>query len=362
MKHEKNLSRSLSIRLFLQLTGTLLLFTFGSVALYMIILLVFGMFVWQGDEPIYILGTWIRARQEPLGLLYLVTGYIFIIHHYWTKPFHYLQNVIDAAKIVSSPDDQLVELPSALDDLEGQLNQIKITTLTSQRAAKEAEQRKSDLVTYLAHDLKTPFTSVIGYLTLLRDEQNMSPEMRQRYQNIALDKAERLDDLINEFFDITRFNLSHIELNKQRINLTLMLQQLSSEFAPMLKDKNLNIALKAPEGIMLRCDPDKLQRVFDNLLRNAVNYSYENSVIRIEAVPLGKEILLVFENDGETISEDKLNRLFEQFYRLDTARGTRRGGAGLGLAIAKEIVELHGGQIRAVSENEIIRFEVRLPL
>lgn len=362
MKHEKNLSRSLSIRLFLQLVATIILFTFGSVALYMIALLVFGMFTWYGDEPLYILGSWVRARQELLGLLYLLAGYIFIIHHYWSKPFHYLQNVIDAAKIVSGQDDQLVELPSALSELEGQLNQIKITTLTSQRAAKEAEQRKSDLVTYLAHDLKTPITSVIGYLTLLRDEQNMSPEMRQRYQNIALDKAERLDDLINEFFDITRFNLSHIELNKQRINLTLMLQQLSSEFAPMLRDKNLKITLDAPEGIMLRCDPDKLQRVFDNLLRNAVNYSYEDSVIRIKASPSEKEVLLVFENDGETISEDKLNRLFEQFYRLDTARGTRRGGAGLGLAIAKEIVDLHGGQIRALSQDEIIRFEVRLPM
>lgn len=362
MKHEKNLSRSLSIKLFLQMIAAIILFTFGSIALYIIAQFVFGLFVWQGDEPLYILGTWIRARQDLVGLLYLMAGYIIIFHHYWTKPFHYLQNVIDASKIVSSQDDQLVELPSALSDLEGQLNQIKVTTLTSQRAAKEAEQRKSDLVTYLAHDLKTPITSVIGYLTLLRDEQNMSAEMRQRYQSIALDKAERLDDLINEFFDITRFNLSHIELNKQRINLTLMLQQLSSEFAPMLRDKDLKISLDAPEGIMLRCDPDKLQRVFDNLLRNAVNYSYEGSVIRIKASPSEKEVLLVFENDGETISEDKLNRLFEQFYRLDTARGTRRGGAGLGLAIAKEIVDLHGGQIRALSHDEIIRFEVRLPM
>lgn len=377
MKREKNLSRSLSIRLFVQLISTIILFTIGSAALYMVALLMFGMFTWQGDELIYILGSWVRLREGPLALLYLIVGYIFIIHHYWTKPFRYLQNVIDAAKIVSSPDDHLVELPSALSDLEGQLNQIKVTTLTSQRAAKEAEQRKSDLVTYLAHDLKTPITSVIGYLTLLRDEQNMSPEMRQRYQNIALDKAERLDDLINEFFDITRFNLSHIELNKQRINLTLMLQQLASEFAPMLRDKNLKISLDAPEGIMLRCDPDKLQRVFDNLLRNAVNYSYENSVIRIKASlsgqdaagqaapgqsPSRQEVLLTFENDGETISADKLGRLFEQFYRLDTSRGTRRGGAGLGLAIAKEIVELHGGSILALSQDEVIRFEVVLPL
>ena len=185
--------------------------------------------------------------------------------------------------------------------------------------------------------------------------------MRKRYQNIALDKAERLDDLINEFFEITRFNLSHIELNRQQINLTLMLQQLISEFAPMLQEKGLSVSLSAPEGIVLKCDPDKLQRVFDNLLRNAVNYSYENTAIQITASPEGDHILLVFENNGDTISEEKLSRLFEQFYRLDTSRGTRCGGAGLGLAIAKEIVELHGGTIKALSADDIIRFEIYLP-
>ncbi|WP_425755422.1 sensor histidine kinase [Ihubacter sp. rT4E-8] len=361
MKREKSLSRRLSVRLFLQMIATVFLFTFGSVAAYMILLMVFGMFVWQGDEPIYVLGLWVRARQDILGLLYLMAGYIFIVYHYWSKPFHYLQDVIDASKIISSQDDRLAELSPALSDLETQLNQIKVTTLASQRAAKEAEQRKSDLVTYLAHDLKTPITSVIGYLTLLRDEQDISADMRKRYQNIALDKAERLDDLINEFFEITRFNLSHIELNRQQINLTLMLQQLISEFAPMLQEKGLSVSLSAPEGIVLKCDPDKLQRVFDNLLRNAVNYSYENTAIQITASPEGDHILLVFENNGDTISEEKLSRLFEQFYRLDTSRGTRCGGAGLGLAIAKEIVELHGGTIKALSADDIIRFEIYLP-
>lgn len=272
------------------------------------------------------------------------------------------------------------------------------------RAAKEAEQRKNDLVTYLAHDLKTPITSVIGYLTLLRDEPQISDEMRSRYMNIALDKAERLDDLINEFFEITRFNLSHISLEKKQINLSLMLQQLTYEFQPMLAEKNLTCSLNAPENLMLRCDPDKLQRVFDNLLRNAVNYSFPNSEIKITAFEeisqnagdttasgrtgssayifdsqtksaadspadlFGSQtksttgsIRLIFENRGDTISREKLDRLFEQFYRLDSSRSTKSGGAGLGLAIAKEIAELHGGRITAFSENEIIRFEVILP-
>ena len=133
----------------------------------------------------------------------------------------------------------------------------------------------------------------------------------------------------------------------------------------MLDAKHLTTQLQSEDSIMLRCDPDKLQRVFDNLLRNAVNYSFENSPIRItakvEKLP-SPHVLLTSENYGDTISEEKLTRLFEQFYRLDTSRSTRSGGAGLGLAIAKEIVELHGGTITAFSENDIIRFEVALPL
>ena len=242
------------------------------------------------------------------------------------------------------------------------MNQIKMTALNNQRAAREAEQRKNDLVTYLAHDLKTPITSVIGYLTLLHDEQQISEEIRQRYLSIALDKSERLDDLINEFFEITRFNLSHISLEKKQINLSLMLDQLLYEFQPMLKEKRLECQLNVADGIMMRCDPDKLQRVFDNLLRNAVNYSFENSSIRITAKTGINNVLLTFENDGDTISKEKLSRIFEQFYRLDTSRSSGSGGAGLGLAIAKEIVELHGGTIRAFSENDIIRFDVSLPL
>ena len=346
----------------LRMIIALIVYTFIGIAGYMAAVLIFGLFTWQPDNPIYQLANWAQLRFEWFVLLYFGVGYFLIIRHYWNQPFRYLQEVVDATKIVSSQDDDLVSLTPQLSELEGELNQIKMTALSSQREAREAEQRKNDLVTYLAHDLKTPITSAIGYLTLLHDEPQISEEMRQRYLSIALDKSQRLDDLINEFFEITRFNLSHISLEKKQINLSLMLDQLLYEFQPMLTAKNLECQLKVPEGVMMRCDPDKLQRVFDNLLRNAVNYSFENSSIRITAKTGINNVLLTFENDGDTISKEKLSRIFEQFYRLDTARSSGSGGAGLGLAIAKEIVELHGGTIRAFSENDIIRFDVSLPL
>lgn len=357
----KSLSMRLAWQSFLRMIIACILLLVSGIGIYFFALIFFNAFTWQGDEWLYRLATWISYRLLWFYLLYYGAGFLLILHHYWFKPFRYFQQLIDATEIVNRQDDQLVELSPQLSELEARLNQFKVTSMNNRRAAREAEQRKNDLVTYLAHDLKTPITSLIGYLTLLRDDPEISENMRQRYISITLDKAERLDDLINEFFEITRFNLSHITLEKRQINLSLMLQQLVYEFQPMLQDKNLTCILSADDNLMLVCDPDKLQRVFDNLLRNAVNYSYPYSEIRITAKDDTAGLTLIFENHGDTISKEKLTRLFEQFYRLDTARSSHSGGAGLGLAIAKEITELHGGQILAFSEDNLIRFTVRLP-
>ena len=129
----------------------------------------------------------------------------------------------------------------------------------------------------------------------------------------------------------------------------------------MLREKQLTCAINAPEDVMLRCDAKKMQRVFDNLLRNAVMYSYEGTQIEIAVVPQGENLSVTFVNHGDTIPPEHLKRIFEQFYRLDLARGTG-GGAGLGLAIAKQIVERHGGAIEAESEEERISFKIILPI
>ena len=215
---------------------------------------------------------------------------------------------------------------------------------------------------YLAHDLKTPLTSVIGYLTLLQDEPQISAELRARYTGIALDKALRLEDLVNEFFDITRFNLTALTLELERIDLTRMLSQIVSEFTPILAEKGLFWQTDLAPGVELICDPDKLERVLDNLIRNAINYSYENSAISLAMSAQAESVQIVVKNHGRTIPPDKLGRIFEQFFRLDSSRSSSTGGAGLGLAISKEIVELHHGTIHAASENESIAFTVRLPL
>lgn len=317
---------------------------------------------WSGSEWLYPFLSWAQDYVLLLYALTTLTGWMVISYLFLSRPLRYLDELVAAAEQLAHPGDDPVVLPPAMESVANQLNVVRQQALRDAWAAKEAEQRKNDLIVYLAHDLKTPLTSVIGYLNLLRDEPQISAEQRSRYTGIALEKAERLEELINEFFDITRFNLSHLELERQPIDLGRMLEQVVSEFQPIFLERGLQCHLELPNRLFYECDPDKLARVFDNLLRNAAYYALPNTTVWIACRVRQKEIVLTFSNTGKTIPQEKLDRIFEQFFRLDSSRATRTGGAGLGLAIAREIVELHGGTIRADSAEDRITFTVSLPL
>lgn len=335
-------------------------------------------FMWRGHFAdtvvgfldLYIYGDYKRSLEVYQRVfrnnesLFFMLGAIFIFFivmriylKNFTRYFNEINGAIDALMRENAID---VTLSVELAATEKKINHIIHTLEQRKLAAELAEQRKNDLVVYLAHDLKTPLTSVIGYLTLLRDERQISEELREKYLNISLEKAERLEDLINEFFEITRFNLSNMTLEYSRVNLTRLLEQIAFEFGPMLAEKRLTCTLEAAPDIMIKCDVDKMQRVFDNLLRNAVNYSFENDEIRIRVTQDERDVHITFTNHGNTIPPDRLERIFEQFYRLDSSRGSGSGGAGLGLAIARKIVESHNGTITARSGDEVIEFEVVL--
>lgn len=253
-----------------------------------------------------------------------------------------------------------ISLAPELFPIERKMNLAKHTIERQKSDMLTAEQRKNDLVMYLAHDLKTPLASAVSYLNLLRDEGEISEELREKYLSISLAKAERLEDLINEFLEIAKYNLSGITLQYSEINLALLLEQLVYEFQPILDKKSLTCRLEITDGLIWKCDADKMQRVFDNLLRNAAIYSFEGTEITVTAERDSNNLTLRFSNHGSTIPKEKLERIFEQFYRLDTGRDT--SGSGLGLAIAKQIVTLHRGTITAASENDLTVFTVTLPI
>ena len=246
-------------------------------------------------------------------------------------------------------------------ELYAQMVEIKSTMQKHEQTLKEEAARKNDLIVYLAHDLKTPLTSVIGYLSLLQEVPEMPAEQRARYIGITLDKAQRLEQLINEFFDITRYNLQQIHLERESINLTYMLMQLTDEFYPILNAHGNTIRLQTDEELTVYGDAEKLARVFNNILKNAVAYSYPDTEITVRAEEREQEVHIFFCNKGKTISPHKLEAIFEKFFRLDEARSANTGGAGLGLAIAKEIVTIHGGSITASSEDELTTFHIVLP-
>lgn len=317
---------------------------------------------WHADERLYQVLYWIQVHIVMIIGWLLAIGWLIISIHYIRKFFGFIDEIISESEKLTNLDGGNIQLPKELGAIQNELNLLHEKAVNSSNAAKEAEKRKNDLLVYLAHDLKTPLTSVIGYLTLLRDEVDISVEARAKYTNIALEKAERLEELINEFFEITQFNLTQISLNMEHVNFTRLVEQTVYEFNPILSEKNLTWDLSVDADIHLTCDADKLERVVDNIIKNAINYSYPGNPIKISLTKDEKNVIFVVENHGKTIPKEKLDRIFEQFFRLDSSRGTTNGGAGLGLAIAKEIIELHAGTISAESQNGIIKFKAMLPL
>jgi len=292
------------------------------------------------------------------GIFFLILSRFLLSQ--FAKYFNEISGGLDT--LVGEKDEE-IKLSPEMASMEQKLKVIKQTLEKREQEAKTAEQRKNDVVMYLAHDIKTPLTSVIGYLSLLDEAPDMPFEQKAKYINITLEKANRLEKLVDEFFEIARYNFQADALAKTQIDLYYMLAQMTDEFYPALAAKGKAIALDIPEDedFIIYGDPDKLARVFNNILKNAVAYSEDNGVINITAKVSGDKISVIFTNAGG-VPKDKLAAIFEKFYRLDSSRSSDAGGAGLGLAIAKEIVVSHGGKIYADSDGAHTTFTVELPV
>lgn len=357
-KSKKNpLTGRLTARYFLTLLGVWVLFFLVILGAQQFV----SSFIWQPGDPMYQLLLLIRNNLFWLIFACLIVLWAVVTYWFFGRSLRYLNDVTQAAKELAAPTEEAILLPDELQNLQDEMNLAREQALRHLYMAKEAEQRKNDLIVYLAHDLKTPLTSVIGYLSLLHDEADLSPQTRARYTDIALRKALRLEDLINEFFDITRFNLSDLALEMSTFSLSRMLEQITDEFTPILQEKGLTWERQIAPAVTITGDGNKLDRVFDNLIRNAIAYSYPDAPLTLSLRQEGNQAVICLKNHGRTIPKEKLIHIFEQFYRVDAARSTETGGAGLGLAIAKAILDRHGGTIRAESENESITFSVTLP-
>ena len=349
------------IKLFVSLLGNLTVAVIVSIIVYFILALFFENTLSVLVERLnYDLYSWIVYNRDIVVYIYIAIVLAVIIYRFISKYVDSINEVYKSLDLILKEDNETIKLPSEVNEFSEKLNDIKYDYILSKKNAKEAEDKKNDLIMYMAHDLKTPLTSIIGYLTLLTDEKEIPRNLQEKYMKIALDKALRVEELTNEFFDITRYNLSTMPINKQNINLSYLLEQLVDECFPMLEEKHLKCNLEAEEKVMYLGDGDKLARAFGNLLKNAISYSFKNTTIYIKLEEKENEIFISFKNKGEKIPEYKLDKIFDKFYRGDQSRTSSTGGAGLGLAITKEIIELHNGKITVKNDDEYIEFDVRL--
>lgn len=263
--------------------------------------------------------------------------------------------------LMEGPDVHVERYPRRFASIVARMGELKAEEQRRERQVQDETNRKNDLVTYIAHDLKTPLASVVGYLSLLCETPDMPADQRSKCLGITLSKAMQLENLIEEFFDIARYSLQTIELEKAPVDLDFMLVQLTDEFQPLFVQHGNTVEVSCEEGLTVDADAERLARVFNNILKNAVAYSRPNTPIGIEVVRNERTVCIRFSSRGDTIPRQKLDLIFEKFYRVDEARSAKTGGAGLGLAIAKEIVDLHGGTIVAKSEDGVTAFTVVLP-
>lgn len=351
----------LTRKMFLKFIGTVLLFSMILAIIFFVLYYLGTSRTWLGTEPLYKFLLFIS--RNPIQTYFIVwsLGMILIFLFYWYKTLKFIDELVIASSKLIDKEFSWINLSSDLSEVENQMNQIKKEAIQNSELAKLNEQKKNDLIVYLTHDIKTPLTSVIGYLSLL-SEEDLSKKQREKYINIALDKSYRLEGLINELFDITRFNSESLAADLEEMNLNFLLEQISDEFYPLLMETKKEIVFDSKENIIFNGDSDKLGRAFNNIVKNAIAYSNPESTININLYKDNNNINIEIINTGKKIPEQKLTRIFDKFYRADSSRTSATGGSGLGLAIAKDIINMHHGEIIVESNNDFTKFTVILPI
>lgn len=295
-----------------------------------------------------------------------VLGVVLVVRSGINRSLRYFDLLLDSMSDVLAKSEGPIMLPSELAPTAAALNGIKAESEQNERVAKAAEERKNELVVYLAHDIKTPLTSIIGYLTLLDESPDLPLDVRARYTGITLDKAYRLEELLDEFFEITRYNLQAIPIERSRFDGALFVNQMMDEFYPLAEGRRLRLSYEGPVELPVFADAGRVARVLNNVIKNAIAYADPETDVRVRTgLTTAADGFVWWEltviDQGRELSPQHLERVFEKFYRADEARGSQAGGAGLGLAISREIARAHGGDIYACSDAGVTSFTIWIP-
>lgn len=280
------------------------------------------------------------------------------------KSLRYISRISDAMQHISEGDLNTaveVEGDDEFSSMAANLNKMVEDLRDLMDRERESERTKNELITNVAHDLRTPLTSIIGYLELLSESKELPADMQKKYIDIAYVKTKRLEKLIEDLFGFTKLNYGKISMQVGKVDVVKLLSQLLEEFYPNFMDKNLSYELQSNvPAKVITADGNLLARLFDNLINNAIKYGADGKRILVK-VAAGEEIVTIsVVNYGYVIPADELPLIFNKFYRVEQSRSTTTGGTGLGLAIAKNIVDMHGGTIDVASDLSGTVFTVKL--
>lgn len=282
------------------------------------------------------------------------------------KKMKYFDEITETLKQISKGDfnikipvkssDELSQLASTVNDMT-----YKLKVLMEEE--KKWEKAKNDLVTNVSHDLRTPLTSILGFMELIANGKYTDEESLKHYANIVYSKCTGLKVLVDDLFEYSKLNSTDIKINKTPVCLVDLLDQVILGFLPILEENEMEYRFsRSNEKIIVSGDPALLARSFDNLINNAVNYGKEGKLLEVELEKENNKALIRIINYGNPISAEDLTLIFERFYKADKSRSKYANGSGIGLAIVKSIVDMHHGTVEAKTLDSKIVFEVRLPL
>ena len=280
------------------------------------------------------------------------------------KSLRYITKISDAMQNISEGDLNVtveVEGDDEFSSMAANLNKMVEELKELMDKERESERTKNELITNVAHDLRTPLTSIIGYLELLSGDVKLEPEIQKKYINIAYVKTKRLEKLIEDLFGFTKMNYGKLSMHVGQVDVVKLLSQLLEEFYPSFVDKNLSYELQSNVPVkVITADGNLLARLFDNLINNAIKYGADGKRIMVKLHADDEIVTVSVINYGYVIPADELPLIFNKFYRVEQSRSTNTGGTGLGLAISKNIVDMHGGTITVTSDLSGTVFTVKL--
>ena len=294
-----------------------------------------------------------------VGIAVFLLSFLFLMENlvkYVKEIAKGIQKIADGdleAQIEVKGNDELSYIAMNLNEMTEKIEQLM-------EKEREAEKTKNELITNVAHDLRTPLTSIIGYMEFLAIGNKLEEETRQKYIHLVYVKAKRLEKLIEDLFSFTKLNYGKIAMKIGKVDIVMLINQLLEDFYPSFADKNLEYELSTIEdSIIIDADGNLLARLFDNLINNAIKYGAEGKIIRVLIKREEEQVVVKVINYGFIIPKEELNNIFNKFYRVEHSRSENTGGTGLGLAIVQNIVKMHQGKVTAKSSLDGTEFEVR---